>query len=86
MIKKRVLLVAGDTFRAGAIEQLKIWADRSGASFFAKEEKSDPASVIHDALVYAKANAFDVVICDTAGRLQNKVNLMAELSKNEACY
>lgn len=79
--KKRVLLVAGDTFRAGAIEQLKIWADRSGASFFAKEEKSDPASVIHDALVYAKANAFDVVICDTAGRLQNKVNLMAELSK-----
>lgn len=78
---KKVLLVAGDTFRAGAIEQLRIWAERSKASFFAKNQNDDPASVVHDGLVYAKENNYDIVICDTAGRLQNKVNLMAELAK-----
>jgi len=78
---KKVLLVAGDTFRAGAIEQLSIWGERTKTPVFKKEAGSDPASVIHDALVKAKAENFDVVLVDTAGRLQTKVNLMAELSK-----
>jgi fused signal recognition particle receptor len=78
---KKVMIVAGDTFRAGAIEQLKIWAERSKTFCYAKEPGSDPSSVIYDALEVAKKETFDVVLCDTAGRLQTKVNLMAELSK-----
>jgi len=82
-IKKgnKVMLVAGDTFRAGAINQLKIWADRVGAMFFSKDEGSDPSSVMFDAIKYAKENNVDIMICDTAGRLQNKKNLMGELDK-----
>lgn len=79
--EKNVLLVAGDTFRAGAINQLKIWADRVGADFFSKEEGSDPSSVMFDAIHYAKENNVDIILCDTAGRLQNKKNLMNELEK-----
>ena len=78
---KKVLVVAGDTFRAGAIEQVAIWAERSKADIFKKEAGSDPSSVIHDALVKAKAENYDVVLVDTAGRLQTKVNLMNELNK-----
>ena len=78
---KSVMMVAGDTFRAGAINQLKIWAERVGASFFAKEEGSDPSSVMFDAIEYAKENKIDIILCDTAGRLQNKKNLMQELEK-----
>ncbi|HKL95270.1 MAG TPA: signal recognition particle-docking protein FtsY, partial [Haploplasma sp.] len=78
---KKVLVVAGDTFRAGAIEQLEVWASRSKSDIFKKEAGSDPSSVIHDALVKAKAENYDVVLVDTAGRLQTKTNLMAELSK-----
>ena len=78
---KKVMLVAGDTFRAGAIEQLKVWGLRSQTFVFAKDANSDPSSVIYDALTLAKKEAYDVVLCDTAGRLQTKVNLMAELSK-----
>ncbi len=79
--KKKVLVVAGDTFRAGAIEQLRVWAERAKVDFFAKEPGSDPSSVIYDALQKAKKEKYDVVLCDTAGRLQNKVNLMNELDK-----
>lgn len=79
--KKKVLMVAGDTFRAGAIDQLKIWSERVGADFYAKEEGSDPSSVMFDAIGYAKNNNIDIILCDTAGRLQNKVNLMKELEK-----
>ncbi len=78
---KKVLMVAGDTFRAGAINQLKIWSERVGASFYAKEEGSDPSSVMFDAIKYAEENEIDIILCDTAGRLQNKVNLMKELGK-----
>lgn len=78
---KKVLLVAGDTFRAGAINQLRIWADRVHSDFFAKEEGSDPSSVMFDAINYAKQNNIDIILCDTAGRLQNKTNLMKELEK-----
>lgn len=78
---KKVLLVAGDTFRAGACEQLKEWANRVGAGFFGKEEEADPASVVYDGLEKAKEGNYDVVMIDTAGRLQNKVNLMKELEK-----
>ncbi len=77
---KKVLLVAGDTFRAGAIEQLEEWAERTGASIV-KKEGSDPSSVIYDAMEKAKNENFDVVLVDTAGRLQNKTNLMNELEK-----
>lgn len=77
----KVLMVAGDTFRAGAIEQLRIWSERVDADFYAKEEGSDPSSVMFDAMNYAKENHIDIVLCDTAGRLQNKVNLMKELEK-----
>ena len=82
-IKKgnKVLMVAGDTFRAGAINQLKIWSERVGASFYAKDEGSDPSSVMFDAIQYAEENSIDIILCDTAGRLQNKVNLMKELGK-----
>lgn len=78
---KKVMVVAGDTFRAGAINQLDVWANRSGSTLFKKEEGSDPSSVIHDALVLAKKDKYDVVLVDTAGRLQTKVNLMNELAK-----
>ncbi len=78
---KKVMLVAGDTFRAGAIQQLRIWSERVGSLFYAKEEGSDPSSVIYDAINYAKENDVDVILCDTAGRLQNKKNLMGELDK-----
>lgn len=78
---KSVMLVAGDTFRAGAIDQLHIWADRVGATFFSKQEGSDPSSVMFDAINHAKDNNIDLVLCDTAGRLQNKTNLMKELEK-----
>lgn len=78
---KKVLMVAGDTFRAGAINQLKIWSERVGADFYAKAEGSDPSSVMFDAISYANENDIDIILCDTAGRLQNKVNLMKELEK-----
>jgi len=78
---KKVMLVAGDTFRAGAIEQLKIWAERTGALFYAGKEGSDPSSVIFDALQEAKQKNVDIVLCDTAGRLHSKTNLMKELAK-----
>ena len=77
---KKVMLIAGDTFRAGAVEQLKIWADRTDSIFYGKEN-IDPAGVIYDGLVKAKEENYDVVLIDTAGRLQNKVNLMKELEK-----
>ncbi len=78
---KRVLLAAGDTFRAAAAEQLGIWAQRSGADFVRHEEGSDPAAVVFDAISAAKARGADVIIVDTAGRLHNKSNLMNELNK-----
>lgn len=77
---KKVLLIAGDTFRAGAIEQLEEWSEKIGVDFFSKET-SDPSSVIFDGLNKAKDKEYDVVLIDTAGRLQNKVNLMNELDK-----
>lgn len=77
---KKVLLIAGDTFRAGAIEQLEEWSKITGADIVKKEE-ADPASVVYDGLEKAKNENYDVVLIDTAGRLQNKVNLMNELSK-----
>ena len=78
---KKVLLCAGDTFRAAAAEQLTIWAERAGADIVRHEEGSDPAAVIFDGIAAAKARGADVIICDTAGRLHNKSNLMNELSK-----
>ena len=76
---KKVLLCAGDTFRAAAAEQLNIWAERSGTDIVKHEEGSDPAAVVFDALNAAKARGSDIVIIDTAGRLHNKANLMNEL-------
>ena len=78
---KKVMLVAGDTFRAAAAEQLGIWAERSGADIVRHEEGSDPAAVVFDGISAAKARGCDVVIIDTAGRLHNKANLMNELAK-----
>ena len=78
---KKVLLVAADTFRAGAKEQLEEWANRTGSMFIKKDDGVDPASVVYDGLKEAKDNNVDVVLVDTAGRLQNKVNLMNELAK-----
>lgn len=78
---KSVLLAAGDTFRAGAIEQLQVWGDRVGVEVIKQSEGSDPAAVMYDAVRAAKSRGVDVLICDTAGRLQNKVNLMNELEK-----
>jgi fused signal recognition particle receptor len=78
---KRVMFVAADTFRAAAAEQLAIWAERSGAEFVRGREGSDPSSVVFDGLAAAKARKVDVVIVDTAGRLQTKSNLMEELKK-----
>ncbi len=78
---KKVLLVAGDTFRAAAADQLEIWAERSGASIVRQNEGADPASVVYDGIQSARAKAVDVIIIDTAGRLHNKANLMNELNK-----
>ncbi len=80
---KRVVIAAADTFRAAAIEQLEVWAERAGADLISHPEGSDPASVVFDAIASAKSKKADLVICDTAGRLHNKKNLMAELSKIE---
>ncbi|MCR5422719.1 MAG: signal recognition particle-docking protein FtsY [Bacilli bacterium] len=77
----KVLLAAGDTFRAGAIEQLSIWGNRAGCKVVTKEEGADPSSVIFEAIQVAKKEGYDVLLCDTAGRLQTKVNLMKELEK-----
>ena len=77
---KKVLLVGADTFRAGAVMQLKEWSEKVGVGFFGKED-SDPASVVYDGICKAKDENYDVVLVDTAGRLQNKVNLMKELEK-----
>lgn len=78
---KSVAAAAADTFRAGAVEQIEIWAERLGAPCIAGKEKQDPASVIVDACRYVKEHNTEVLICDTAGRLQNKTNLMRELEK-----
>ena len=78
---KRVLLCAADTFRAAAADQLEIWANRAGCELIRQHEGADPGAVLFDALQAAKARGVDVVICDTAGRLHNKANLMAELGK-----
>lgn len=78
---KKVLLAAGDTFRAAAIDQLELWANRLNVEIIKQKEGSDPAAVLFDAVNAAKARNYDVLICDTAGRLHNKKNLMAELEK-----
>lgn len=78
---KKVLLCAGDTFRAAAADQLEIWADRAGVDIVRQHEGADPGAVLFDALQAAKARNVDVVLCDTAGRLHNKQNLMNELAK-----
>ena len=78
---KKVMLVAGDTFRAAAADQLEIWAGRSGASIVRQHEGADPASVVFDGIQSAKVKGSDVIIIDTAGRLHNKTNLMNELNK-----
>ena len=78
---KKVLLAAADTFRAGAIEQLKEWSNRAGVDIISQAEGADPAAVVYDAVAAAKARDVDVLLCDTAGRLQNKKNLMEELRK-----
>ncbi len=78
---KKVLLVAGDTFRAAAADQLEIWAQRSGADIVRQHEGADPASVVYDGIQSAKTKDVDVIIIDTAGRLHNKTNLMNELNK-----
>jgi len=78
---KKVLLAAGDTFRAGAIEQLEVWGQRVGVEVIRQQSGSDPAAVMYDALHAAQTRQVDVLLCDTAGRLQNKFNLMEELNK-----
>ena len=78
---KKVFLAAGDTFRAGAIEQLEVWGERVGVDVIKQSEGSDPAAVMFDAIQAAKSSKADILLCDTAGRLQNKVNLMKELEK-----
>lgn len=78
---KKVCLAAADTFRAGAIEQLREWANRLDVDFVSGKEQEDPSSVLVNACRYAKENNIDILLCDTAGRLQTKVNLMAELAK-----
>ncbi len=78
---KRVLLCAGDTFRAAAADQLEIWAQRAGVDIVRQHEGADPAAVVFDAISAAKARNVDVILCDTAGRLHNKANLMNELAK-----
>ena len=79
--KKKVILAAADTFRAGAIEQLQVWGDRVGVKVVTGKEGADPSSVIYEAIKIAKAEHYDCLLCDTAGRLQTKVNLMKELEK-----
>ncbi|MCV5663974.1 signal recognition particle-docking protein FtsY, partial [Escherichia coli] len=76
---KKVMLAAGDTFRAAAVEQLQVWGERNNVPVIAQHTGADSASVIYDAIEAAKARGVDVVIADTAGRLQNKANLMEEL-------
>lgn len=78
---KKVLLAAADTFRAGAIDQLKEWSLRAGVDIIAGQEGADPAAIVYDAVASAKAKDVDILLCDTAGRLHNKKNLMAELHK-----
>jgi len=78
---KKVLMAAGDTFRAGAIEQLEVWGERVGVEVIKQAAGSDPAAVMFDAIQAAKSRNADILLCDTAGRLQNKVNLMKELEK-----
>lgn len=78
---KKVLLCAADTFRAAAADQLEIWAGRAGVDIIRQDEGADPASVVYDAIAAAKARRSDVIVCDTAGRLHNKQNLMNELGK-----
>jgi fused signal recognition particle receptor len=78
---KKVLLAAGDTFRAGAVAQLDVWANRVGVDIVVKPDGSDPSAVMYDAVKKAKAEGYDLLLCDTAGRLQNKVNLLNELAK-----
>lgn len=78
---KKVLLAAGDTFRAGAIEQLEVWGKRVGVDVIKQNEGADPAAVMYDAIQAARSRKADILLCDTAGRLQNKVNLMKELEK-----
>jgi fused signal recognition particle receptor len=78
---KKVVMAAGDTFRAGAIEQLEVWGERVGVDVIKQASGSDPAAVMFDAVQAAKARKADILLCDTAGRLQNKVNLMKELEK-----
>lgn len=78
---KKVIMAAGDTFRAGAIEQLEVWGQRAGVDVIKQQSGSDPAAVMYDAVQAAKQRGADVLICDTAGRLQNKSNLMDELNK-----
>jgi len=78
---KSVILCAGDTFRAAAADQLEIWAGRSGAQIVRQHEGADPAAVVYDGISAAKARGTDVILCDTAGRLHNKANLMNELGK-----
>lgn len=78
---KNVVLAAGDTFRAGAIEQLEVWGERVGVEVVKQQHGSDPAAVIYDGIQAARTKKADVLLCDTAGRLQNKVNLMEELAK-----
>lgn len=78
---KKVIVAAADTFRAAAIDQLQVWTDRSGVDLVKHSEGSDPASVVYDAIAAAKARECDILICDTAGRLHNKKNLMDELAK-----
>ncbi len=78
---KKVLLAAGDTFRAGAVAQLDVWANRVGVDIVVKPDGSDPSAVMFDAVKKAKLEGYDLLLCDTAGRLQNKVNLMNELAK-----
>ena len=78
---KKVLLCAADTFRAAAADQLEIWAERSGVEIVRQHEGADPASVVYDAIAAARARGTDIILCDTAGRLHNKQNLMNELGK-----
>ena len=81
LFKYKVMLAAGDTFRAAAIEQLEVWAGRAGVDIVKSAEGADPASVVFDTIAAAKSRGSDVIICDTAGRLHNKKNLMNELAK-----
>jgi fused signal recognition particle receptor len=78
---RKVLIAAGDTFRAAAIDQLRVWADRLGTGFFAKGEGSDPAAVAYEAMDMAVSEGYDLLLLDTAGRLHTKANLMEELTK-----